>query len=198
MLLAFHGKHLWTLTDTSVHKRENHQRSAGRHFANFEGCPKTLLQPKHQEGRAQDTAQQRPDAHRSFPSLKRQGSRQDCPAPWVHKHYPGSAHRRHWSGAAPRAAPTWVWATWVWAQQASPSVQQRCCVSCSEHCVFVSFQVEETMVKLFFWELFCEKCTGLALNSLCSVDQAGPELQNLPASASQVWGLKAGATIPNL
>jgi hypothetical protein len=31
-----------------------------------------------------------------------------------------------------------------------------------------------------------------------SVDQAGLELRNLPASASQVWGLKACTTTPGL
>jgi hypothetical protein len=39
-------------------------------------------------------------------------------------------------------------------------------------------------------------CVALAVLELTFVDQAGLELRNLPASASQVLGLKAGTTTP--
>ena len=49
----------------------------------------------------------------------------------------------------------------------------------------------------FFFFKFFETgflCIALAILKLTLVDQAGPELRNPPASASQVLGLKACAT----
>ena len=53
---------------------------------------------------------------------------------------------------------------------------------------------------LFFWVLFFWffktgfLCVALAVLELTSIDQAGLELRNPPASASQVLGLKACTT----
>jgi hypothetical protein len=58
-------------------------------------------------------------------------------------------------------------------------------------------------VVLFCFVLFCFVWDRISLNSpgypgTHSVDQAGLELRNLPASASQVLGLKACATTAQL
>lgn len=53
MLLGFHGKLLLTLTRET---RKNYGRNAEQHSPAF--CAETLLQSKHKEGRAQDTAQE--------------------------------------------------------------------------------------------------------------------------------------------
>lgn len=172
MLLAFY-------TNTS-NKKENYQRNLEQHFPDFEGCPKTLLQTStRREGRAQETANEHhtastcacTHARSSFPS-QRQGCKPACVTA-VHRHHPGSPHRRRSVGVTPWA-PFWgsgtgvslLSATWVWAPQASTLYIPQRCVNCSEHCVFVRFvsrQVGETMVK----EIFCEMYTRLALNSLC-------------------------------
>jgi hypothetical protein len=52
---------------------------------------------------------------------------------------------------------------------------------------------------LFCFVLFCFFETGLhspGCTGIHSVEQAGLELRNLPASASQVLGLKVCATMP--
>jgi hypothetical protein len=57
--------------------------------------------------------------------------------------------------------------------------------------------IQELPFFFLFW--FFETgflCVALAVLERHSVDQAGLELRNLPASASQVLGLKACATTP--
>jgi hypothetical protein len=114
----------------------------------------------------------------------------------------------------------WLWCVWVYACDSDASRDQRR-ASCSLSLEFVHHRGQEpnsgpfrrAASTLFFcWFFFFFVCLFVLFLffrdrvSLCSpgcpgthsVDQAGLELRNLPASASQVLGLKACATMPGL